>query len=219
MTIRTLAAAALLAAPLAATAAETKVPQLDLSSFHAKAKMTTNASGQDMSIDSEWWVKGKKMRMEIKASMGQQTSIVDGAFVYMWPSGQKSGMKMAVSPENSSGSLTAANDCLKNARDLGPDSIDGVATEKYEYKDCGTQKGITTTIWIATATRAPKKMVATGSSGTTTILWTDTQVNAPIADSQFVPPADVKFNDMSAMAKQAQQGRGGAAEPVPQKKH
>jgi outer membrane lipoprotein-sorting protein len=203
MKIPMLAASAALLLPIAASAA---VPQLDLGSFHSKAKMTTTAGGQNQSIDSEWWVKGKKTRMEIKSQGMAQHMVNDGAFVYMWQPGTKQGMKLAVTPENSAGSLTSANDCLKLAKEIGADTIDGTATHKYEYKDCGGQKGITTTLWIADKTNAPKKMASVGPSGSTTILFTDQQVGASIADAQFAPPADVQFQDMSEMAKRMGQG-------------
>ncbi len=191
---------------LASVATAGTPPVLSLGNFHAKVHMTNSGGAKALAADGEIWMKEKKMRMNISAVDMKTSTIMADGFVYTWPIAPNQGMKMAIQPQHEGGSLLKANECLKTAKSLGIESIEGVATEKYEYKDCG-QAGTATTIWIATGKGYPKKMETVSKGTTTTILYKDVETSASIADKVFTPPADIQFQDMAEMMKKMQQNQ------------
>lgn len=206
--VRSLLAATALCA-IAAVAVTAEPPRLEIGSFHAKVKTTTTAQGQNVTMDGEFWIKDKKMRMEMTSPMGAIVNVMDDKTIWMWYPAQKQGMKIAVTEQNKQSSLLHANDCLKGAKSLGEETVDGVLCDKFEYADCGAT-GTTTTMWIARGKKWPKKMVAKSAQGTSTMVYSDVQTGEAIADKLFVPPTDITFQDMAAMMKQMQQQPGAA---------
>jgi outer membrane lipoprotein-sorting protein len=202
-----------------ATGAFAAPPSLDMSSFHAKLTTTTSAGeGKSFSMKGEIWARDKQIRMNMTGPMGSVSNLVTGGTAWIWQAAQKQGMKTAVNSSNSSSSLVGANDCLKNATSGGSETIEGTATEKWVYKDCGGQKDVVTSVWIAKGKRLPKKMEVRSPQGTSTTIYNEIETGAKIDDALFVPPKDVVFKDMAEVMKMMRQGsaapgQGGSPHP------
>lgn len=116
---------------------------------------------------------------------------------------------MTVRPEQHGTQLSDANDCLKNSKSLGEETVDGTACEKHQYKDCGGKNDTTVTLWIAKGKQFAKKMEMQSPQGSSTILYKLVETDAKVSDSEFTPPANVVFKDMAEMMKGMQPPPGG----------
>jgi len=176
-------------------------PKLDLKHFHAHATMSTSGGPRGgMSLEGDLWIKDQKLRLELETPIGKSMTIIDGQTFYAWQASQKQGMKTALDPSRRSSTLMGINDCLATAKKEGSEQVDGVATDRYTYENCGSS-GTKTTIWIATKTHWPVRIENVTSGMTTKIEYRDIDTDAKISDSMFAPPADVEFHSMEDFMK------------------
>jgi hypothetical protein len=174
-------------------------------------KATTEMSGGpqgDMKTESEVWMKDKKMRAKTQV-MGMNMNVVkSGDFIYQWPEGQTSGMKIPVALRRRGGqSMDYVNkmaDVRAKGKKIGAETVNGHACEIFEYNEETPERGGTTkqTYWLAKDLKDfPVKVVTENGGMKMSTLNHDVELGAAVPDSLLTPPDGVKFQDMSEMMK------------------
>ena len=174
-------------------------------------KSTTEMSGGpqgDMKSESEVWMKDKKMRAKTQV-MGMNMNVVKaGDFIYQWPEGQTSGMKIPAGLRRRGGqSMDYVNKMAEvraKGKKIGAETVDGHACEIFEYNEPSPERGGTAkqTYWLAKDLKDfPVKVVTENGGMKMSTLNHDVELGARVPDSLLTPPEDVKFQDMSEMMK------------------
>jgi len=174
-------------------------------------KATTEMSGGprgDMKSESEVWKKGEKMRAKTQV-MGMDVNVVkSGDFVYQWPEGQTTGMKIPVNMNRRGGqSMDYVNkmaDVRAKGKKIGTETLEGHPCEIFEYNESDQERGGTTkqTYWMARDLKGfPIKVVTENGGMKMTTVNHDVELGAKVPDSLLTPPDSVKFQDMSEMTK------------------
>jgi hypothetical protein len=174
-------------------------------------KSSTEMSGGpqgDMKSESEVWMKDKKMRAKTQV-MGMNMNVVkSGDFIYQWPEGQTSGMKIPVTMRRRGGQtmdyVNKMADVRAKGKKIGAESVGGHACEIFEYDEETPERGGTTkqTYWLAKDLKDfPVKVVTENGGMKMSTLNHDVELGAAVPDSLLTPPDGVKFQDMSEMMK------------------
>lgn len=174
-------------------------------------KSSTEMSGGpqgDMKSESEVWMKDKKMRAKTQV-MGMNMNVVkSGDFIYQWPEGQTSGMKIPVTLRRRGGqSMDYVNkmaDVRAKGKKIGAETVNGHACEIFEYNEETPERGGTAkqTYWLAKDLKDfPVKVVTENGGMKMSTLNHDVELGAAVPDSLLTPPDGVKFQDMSEMMK------------------
>lgn len=174
-------------------------------------KSSTEMSGGpqgDMKSESEVWMKDKKMRAKTQV-MGMNMNVVkSGDFIYQWPEGQTSGMKIPVTLRRRGGqSMDYVNkmaDVRAKGKKIGAETVNGHACEIFEYNEETPERGGTAkqTYWLAKDLKDfPVKVVTENGGMKMLTLNHDVELGAAVPDSLLTPPDGVKFQDMSEMMK------------------
>jgi hypothetical protein len=194
---------------LAALACGTVLQAQGFESAHWKS--TTEMSGGqqgDMKSESEIWMKDKKMRAKTQV-MGMNMNVVkSGDFIYQWPEGQTSGMKIPVTMRRRGGqSMDYVNkmaDVRAKGKKIGAETVDGHACEIFEYNESSPERGATTnqTYWLAKDLKDfPVKVVTENGGMKMSTLNHHVELGAKVPDSLLALPDGVNFQDMSEMMK------------------
>jgi hypothetical protein len=174
-------------------------------------KSSTEMSGGpqgDMKSESEVWMKDKKMRAKTQV-MGMNMNVVkSGDFIYQWPEGQTSGMKIPVALRRRGGqSMDYVNkmaDVRAKGKKIGAETVNGHACEIFEYNEETPERGGTTkqTYWLAKDLKDfPVKVVTENGGMKMTTVNHDVELGAAVPDSLLTLPDGVRFQDMSEMMK------------------
>jgi outer membrane lipoprotein-sorting protein len=171
----------------------------------------SEAQGTNVTVTSKVWIKGDRVRWEMKHPLGGEFLMIsDGKDYYQMNPAQKSGFK-SPAPTAKDGKPVGPwqlfakdlNQLLKEGKKLGHETIAGQACDIYagSKSENGSTKSFK--IWVATVAGVslPMKFVKKESmvkpgvsvSGTETVTITNLKTNVPIADSQFVVPKDYKI--------------------------
>jgi hypothetical protein len=173
--------------------------------WKATTEMTGGPRG-DMKSESEVWKKGEKMRAKTQI-MGMNMNVVkSGDFIYQWPEGQTSGMKI---PANRRGgqSMDYVNkmaDVRAKGKKIGAETVGGHPCEIFEYNESGQERGGTTkqTYWLAKDLKDfPIKVVTENGGMRMSTVNHDVELGAKVPDSMLTLPEGVTFQDMSEMMK------------------
>lgn len=180
----------------------------------ARFEVVTLEQGQggQITITSQVWVKGNKVRVEVKHPlMGEMKMIADGKNIYQIAPAQKQAMKtdqMKATNGREPWQMFVANvDQLREkARKVGSERIEGHMCDIYVRKEAGDGgNNASIRAWITRTLKPPMplKVVRTvtmqrpGASltRTTTVRLRNVKLNVPLADSLFVLPAGLKIVD------------------------
>jgi hypothetical protein len=178
-----------------------------LGSAHWKSK-TEIVGGQqgDRTTESEMWMKDKKLRMKTNV-MGMNMNVVkSGDVLYQWQEGQTSGMKMPAGMGRRSGPsadyVGKIDEIRARGKKIGTETVAGHGCDIYEYSDDAVERSGKQTYWLARDLKNfPVKVVNETGGMKITTLNSDIDLKASVPDAMLVPPADVKFQDMSEMMK------------------
>jgi len=174
-------------------------------------KATTEMSGGprgDMKSESEVWMKDKKMRAKTQV-MGMNMNVIkSGDFIYQWPEGQTSGMKIPANMNRRGGqSMDYVNkmaDVRAKGKKIGAETVDGHPCEIFEYNESGQERGGTTkqTYWLARDLKDfPIKVVTENGGVKMSTVNHDVELGAKVPDSMLTLPEGITFQDMSEMMK------------------
>jgi hypothetical protein len=173
------------------------------------------AQGTNVTITAKVWIKGDRVRMEMKNPMtGDLLVISDGKDFYQMLPAQKAGRK-SPAPKKDGKPVspwqlvtTDVNRLRTEGKKIGHQTVEGQACDIYSGSKSEHSNTASFKAWIATVAGVPipmkvlikHSMVKPGASmtGTQTLTITNLKTNIPIADSQFVVPKDYKISTGSA---------------------
>jgi outer membrane lipoprotein-sorting protein len=188
--------------------AQTPAPAavLPFKSFHIK---TTMAMTGIPTMPSEMWFRAPASFRSLTQLSGLQTiTIMAGQDVYSYSEGAGVGMKFnrASLPANLKQSdpsdlVQRAFDWKKTGRKIGSETLHGRPCDVYEINETTDGQTLKGKVWLWTANGFPLRTVMQTGSTTAEMTVTDVQLDVPLPDSLFQPPANIMFQDLGAMMK------------------
>ena len=199
-------AAGLVLAALA-SGAVLRAQAFELAHWKATTEMSGGPRG-DMKSESEVWKKGEKMRAKTQI-MGMNMNVVkSGDFIYQWPEGLTSGMKIPAGMNRRGGQSMDYVDKMADVRakgkKIGTETVDGHPCEIFEYNEAAQERGGTTkqTYWLARDLKDfPIKVVTENGGMKMSTVNHDVELGAKVPDSLLTVPEGVTFQGMSEMMK------------------
>lgn len=183
------------ACALPAFAAESPLKVL---SFTAKAKVALANGTKEPTVtyDATYHVRGDMLRVEANDPVNKTTinTIQRNATIYYWGSGATTGTKIPAGSEAAESSATFADvaRCLgTNGRELGRETVDGVATRKWTYASCGTNRNAVV-VWIA-PDGSPKKMENRSPEGAFSVVTFSNVEAKQLSEEPFMLPGRMAF--------------------------
>jgi outer membrane lipoprotein-sorting protein len=169
----------------------------------------TEGQGGQITINSKVWVKGNKVRVEMKHPlMGEMSLVADGKYIYQIDRARKQATKqdqMKATGGRQPWQMFVANveQLREKARKVGSESIDGYACDIYSRSEGDKEKSASVRAWITRTLKPPmplkvvRKMTIQRPNAmlteTTTVRIRNLQLNPPLADSLFTLPAGTRI--------------------------
>jgi outer membrane lipoprotein-sorting protein len=148
------------------------------------ATMITKAGGRQ--TQGKIFVKGDKIRNEMKADGGTQISIIrlDKKVMWLIMPAEKTCMEMPMNPQ-ATGQMMIERPQEQEMKLLGKETINGYETEKYEISVRHRGKAVKQYIWLSKKLGMPIKMAA--ADGSHSMEYRDIQEGG-VPDALFKPP-------------------------------
>ncbi len=176
-------------------------------SAHWKSKTQMEGGPQgDVTTEAEIWMKEKKIRMKM-AIMGMDMNMVrTGDFVYQWPDGQTTGMKIPTTVRRRGGAsadyVSKIEDVRAKGKKVGTETVEGHPCDVYEYEETAERGPQKEKYWLAKDLKNfPVRYQAQTGDTKITTTNSDIDLGASVPDSMMTPPDSIKFRDMSEMMK------------------
>jgi outer membrane lipoprotein-sorting protein len=149
------------------------------------ATMIAKSGGQE--TQGKIFVKGDKVRNEIKAGGETQISIIrpDKKMMWLIMPAEKSYMEMPLNPQASAQTMIKKPESQVEMKLLGQETVNGYETEKYETSVKHRGKAVKEYIWLSKKLGMPIKVAAV--DGSHSMEYRDIQEGG-ISDALFQPP-------------------------------
>lgn len=170
------------------------------SSFAAEFSADVVITGQNMTVKTKLYVKGKNVRQEMSQQGMNQAQIMrmDKKVMWMLMPDQKMYMEMPLTSNNEKLPGTEENiDTKADKKELGRETVNGYDCKKTQYIFHDKSQG-TMTQWISEKLDFPVKAEMDGPNGRTTIDYKNIK-EEKLADSLFEVPSGYQKMAMPAM--------------------
>jgi outer membrane lipoprotein-sorting protein len=149
------------------------------------ATMIAKSGGQE--TQGKIFVKGDKVRNEIKAGGETQISIIrpDKKMMWLIMPAEKSYMEMPLNPQASAQTMIKKPESQVEMKLLGQETVNGYKTEKYETSVKHRGKAVKEYIWLSKKLGMPIKVAAV--DGSHSMEYRDIQEGG-VSDALFQPP-------------------------------
>jgi outer membrane lipoprotein-sorting protein len=198
----------------AASSARAAAPAADpVTQLHWKSDMTVESFG--ITIPSETWIKGDKVRVVAQTPVGESVTIIRDGMA--WVKTPQLAMKTSVGSERGGGAdpgLDIVRDLesfLSKGTKLGTETVDGEICDKWKTTRTEQGRTLEMTLWISPSLKFPRQIRMQTEMGDALIRNRDIEKKVALADSAFEPDPTVTYRELADVMRKLQQDGSGAA--------